>query len=71
MHVYNVQNNCLSKLFPQTNQIKPSLKYICPEVRFSDRTAFVKFFLMSRYYTYIKCKNYIFQYVKSRKETEI
>ena len=28
-------NNSLLKLFPQTNQIKPSLKYICPGVRFS------------------------------------
>ena len=27
-------NNSLLKLFPQTNQIKPSLKNICPEVRF-------------------------------------
>jgi len=29
-------NNPLLKLFPQTNQVKPSVKNICPEVRFSE-----------------------------------
>ena len=31
-------NNSLQKLFRQTNQINPSLKIICPEVRFSEWT---------------------------------
>ena len=31
-------NNSLQKLFRQTNQINPSLKIICPEVRFAEWT---------------------------------
>jgi len=44
-------NNSLQKLFPQTNQIKPSLKDICPGVKFSEWTCLLLFRICR--YTYV------------------
>ena len=58
-------NNSLLLLFPQTNQIKPNLKNICPEVRFQRELVYCSFALSIYIRGYICNVTNMFQFVST------
>ena len=55
--VFDMSEQFFTIAVPSDKKINPSLKNICPEVRFSDRTGLM--FSCIWRYTYIKCGKYI------------